>query len=263
MTIADPGSLAVDVAPERWPEHMLRLVDVGGAGGVQPRWGAYADRIIPVAFEPNPAEAAKLRDTLKHTFASALVIEAALSNVVGTHDLNITRFWGCTSLRKPNWDILSKYRIAPAFEVTSTSSVACTRYDALQWAGEVPPPDAIKIDVQGFEYEVLQGFGGLLQTCLGIELETHVYPIYHDQKLLHHLMGLLSDFGFVLRKLTQVSSFDGDVVELDAWFTKDIHAWRRFDPGQQEKFTLICKAWDLIDYARINPAAPHDDISPL
>lgn len=243
-------------------ENKLRLVDVGGAGGIQPKWLPYANRIFPVLFEPNPTEAAKLRSTLAGTFAQGLVRETGLSNVVGTQDLNITRYWGCTSLRKPNPDILSKYRIGPLFDVTGTAAVACTRYDVLYHAGEVPAPDAIKIDVQGFEYEVLQGFGGLLQSCLAIELEAHVYPIYLDQKLLHHLIAFLADFGFVLRAVAPVPSFDGDIVEIDAWFTKDIHAWRRFDFDQREKFGLICKVWNLVDYARVDPAGPHTQLYP-
>jgi len=64
-------------------------------------------------------------------------------------------------------------------------------------------------------------------------------------KLIHLLIAFLSDFGFVLRKLTPVPGFDGDVVELDAWFTKDIQAWRRFDPVEREKFALICRVRDL------------------
>ena len=63
-----------------------------------------------------------------------------------------------------------------------------------------PAPDAIKIDVQGFEFQVLQGFGSLLQHCLGIELEAHFYPIYRGQKLLHDIVSMLSDYGLVLRK---------------------------------------------------------------
>ena len=110
---------------------------------------------------------------------------------------------------------------------------------------------------------MLQGFGGLLQTCLGIELEAHVYPIYHDQKLLHHLIAFLADFGFVLRRLAPVASFDGDIVELDVWFTKDIRAWRRLDPIQLEKFQLICDAWNLIDYRRVDPSASHTHLLPI
>src|SRR4051812_38963927 len=42
-------------------EERLRLIDVGGAGGLQVKWALHADRITPVLFEPNPAEAAGLR----------------------------------------------------------------------------------------------------------------------------------------------------------------------------------------------------------
>jgi FkbM family methyltransferase len=247
------------LSQEHRPE-LLRLVDVGGAGGLQPKWLAHSDRILPVLFEPNPIEAEKVRSTLSKTFDQGLVIETGLSNLVGPKNLNITRYWGCTSLRQPNPNVLGKYRIGPAFDVVSTKEVNCTRYDILYQEGSVPSPDAIKIDVQGFEYEVLQGFGGLLQSCIAIELETHIYPIYREQKLLHHIVAFLADFGFVLRGLAQVPNFDGDVVELDAWFTKDIRAWRSFSPMELEKFQLICKVWNLVDYARIDPNAPHTQL---
>jgi FkbM family methyltransferase len=262
-TLGFAGQRTVNRRREAWPVDKLRLIDVGAAGGVQPTWLTYADRIMPILFEPNPAEAAKLRDTIRASFDNALVLETGLSNVVGPQQLNITRYWGCTSLLQPNADVLSKYRISSLFDVTSTEMVECTRYDVLYNEGRAPAPDAIKIDVQGFEYEILQGFGALLQTCLGIQLETHVYPIYKNQKLLHHLISFLADFGFVLRALTPVPSFDGDVVELDVWLTKDIQAWRRLDPSKKEHFRMICAAWNLVDYSRIDPAAHHNQIDPL
>ncbi len=246
----------------RRTEGRLRLVDVGGAGGVQPKWQAQAARVFPVLFEPNPTEAAKLRDGLLGGFRDGLVLETGLSNVAGPHDLTLTRWWGCASLRKPNPDVLSKYRIGPIFTVTGNVPVTCARYDALFQAGQVPAPDAIKIDVQGFEYEVLQGFGGLLQDCLSIELEAHFYPLYQGQKLLHDLVGFLADFDFVLRAVRPVPSFDGDVVEVDAWFTKGRQAWQRMDAATREKFRLICEVCELIDYSRIDPASHHNQLSP-
>lgn len=239
------------------PDDRLCLVDVGGAGGVQDKWLPLADRVMPVLFEPNPEEAARLRDTIARQFASSLVVESALANTVGRRSLNITRYWGCTSMRRPDPAVLSNYRIAPLFEVARTVEVDCTRYDLLHAAGLVPAPDAIKVDVQGFEYEVLLGFGGLLQGCLGIEIETHLYPIYQGQKLLGDMVAFLADFGFVLRGLRPVPSFDGDVVEANAWFTPDIGRWRGLGPAEQAKFSLICETWGLLDYRRIDPAAPH------
>lgn len=240
------------------PKDRLRLVDVGGAGGLQPKWQPYADRIFPILFEPNPDQASKLREE----FGAGLVMETALANDIGRRQLNIASYWGCNSLRLPNPDVLSKYRIAFGFDVQSATEVSCTRYDALFHAGRVPAPDAIKVDVQGFEYEVLQGFGGLLQSCLGIELEAHLYPIYQGQKLLHDLVAFLSDFGFVLRAMAPVAHFDGDVVEVDAWFTKNINVWRGLGEDEKRKFSLLCQAWDLIDYDRVDPKAFFTEFAP-
>jgi FkbM family methyltransferase len=240
-------------------EDRLRLVDVGGMGGLQAKWLPHADRIFPILFEPSPAEASKLREQVRE---NGLVLETALSNEIGTRKLNVTYASGCTSLRSPNVEFLSNYRLAFGFDVLSKVDVSCTRYDALFNAGLVPAPDAIKIDVQGFEYEVLQGFGGLLQSCLGIELEAHLYPIYQGQKLLHDLVAFLSDFGFVLRGMTPVAHFDGDVVEVDAWFTKNISVWRGLGEDEKRKFSLRCQAWDLIDYSRVDPKAFFTEFAP-
>jgi FkbM family methyltransferase len=245
-----------------WHEAALRLVDVGGAGGLQAKWLNVADKIAPILFEPNPAEAAKLRLSLSGAVSRSLVLETALSNVAGPQVLNIARHFGCTSLRQPNHDVLSGYRIQRLFRVKDTAQVECTRYDILYNTGQVPAPDAIKIDVQGYEYEVLQGFGALLQDCIGIELESHLYPIYRDQRLLHDLVAFLADFGFVLRGLRPVENFDGDVVELNAWFTKSIRYWRVMSETQKEKFSLLCKVWHILDYSRVNPASPHTQFLP-
>lgn len=238
----------------------IRLVDVGGAGGVQDKWLASASQIVPILFEPNPAEAVKLREIVAAQFTSGLVVERALSNVAGPMTLNVTRHWGCTSMRQPNPDVLSKYRIAPLFDVVNTHVVECTRYDTLHRAGLVPAPDVIKIDVQGFEYEVLLGFGGLLQTCFGIELETHVYPIYRNQKLLGDMIEFLGSFGFALRSLASIPSFDGDVVELDACFTQRIDRWRLLSASDKRKFSLISRTWNIVDYSRVDPDDHHQAI---
>ena len=47
----------------------FHLVDVGGgAGGLQAKWMSVAERISPVLFEPNPAEASRLRGLFGNAF---------------------------------------------------------------------------------------------------------------------------------------------------------------------------------------------------
>jgi hypothetical protein len=161
------------------------------------------------------------------------------------YTLNIAKSLGCTSLLHPNALLLSDYSIAPAFAIQRQVTVECVRYDALFMEGKVPQPDVIKIDVQGFEYEVLNGFGGLLNGCLGVQLEAHLYPIYANQKLLGDLVSYLAEFGLVLRHLVPVEHFDGDVVEVDAWFTSGPAKTQRLSVVQQRKLELVLRAWNL------------------
>jgi FkbM family methyltransferase len=256
------SQLAGSLQPPGTSDELLTLVDVGGAGGIDSKWQPFLRQLRPVLFEPNHEQAVLLRQSLTAQYDNAIVIESALAHITADQDLNIAAYWGCTSIREPNQQFLSNYRIAPAFNIVRSDRIMCRRYDHLYFNGDVPVPDAVKIDVQGFEYEVLQGFGGLLENCLSIELETHIYPIYKNQKLMHDLVAFLADFGFVVRRMNAVPNFDGDVVELDVWFTKNIGAWRRMTDIQKKKFKLICDACELIDYRRIDPSAPHSQINP-
>jgi FkbM family methyltransferase len=224
----------------------IRLIDVGAMGGIQAKWQPHLESITPVLFEPNPKEA----DELRTRFPYALVVEAALSNVTGRRNLIVTENPTCISLRHPNQEFLANYDIHPHLRVTGTQEVECTRYDALHQQGSVPNPDVIKLDVQGCEYEVLLGFGALLQDCLGIELETHFYPAYREQRLLHEIITLLDAYGFVLRKLDQnkMDHFDGDLVEVDAFFTKPRSVVRSYDQVQRRKFDLLTDVWQLAHY---------------
>jgi len=196
---------------------MLNLIDVGGAGGLQGKWEARLGSIAPTIFEPNTTEADKIRDKYR-AHKDIRVVERGLCNVSGQRTLHLTQHWGCVSLRQPNFDILAKYPIAKQFKVVGEKTIDCYRYDELFAKGEVPKPDVIKIDVQGCEYEVLEGFGDLLDGCVGIELETHFYPIYWEQKLLHDLVALLGRFGLTLMRLSPINHFEGDMVEADAFF---------------------------------------------
>ncbi|RUX34085.1 MULTISPECIES: FkbM family methyltransferase [unclassified Mesorhizobium] len=236
------GELSRTPADER-----ITLVDVGGQGGLQLKWMLRAEEITPVVFEPLASEAMAIRQTLSR-IPGAQVVEKALANTSGPQKLFVTAGSFCSSLREPNFEILQHYPVGRVFEVVGTQQVECVRYDELFRAGVVPTPDVIKIDVQGFEYEVLLGFGHLLECCLAIELETHVVPIYRGQKLLGDIVDVLGDFGFALRQLTQVNHFDGDAVEFDALFTKRRDRIAALASPAKKKFEVIGEALGVPPY---------------
>jgi FkbM family methyltransferase len=225
-------------------DERLTLVDVGAQEGLQLKWMLKADRITPVLFEPLPPEAEALRRTIGR-IPGGQVVEHALADTTGPRTLFVTAASSCSSLREPNHELLRGHAVAPLFETVRQMEVAATRYDDLFHRHLVPRPDVIKIDVQGFEYEVLQGFGELLHSCIGVELEAHFYPVYKGQKLLGEIIDLLAGSGFVLRDIRPVHHFDGELVEVDALFTKRRDEVRRFPAAQQKKFTLLTDVWGL------------------
>lgn len=60
----------------------------------------------------------------------------------------------------------------------------------------------LKIDVQGFEQEVLKGAEKLLSTVKGIEMEMSIIPLYEDQSwLFAQILEFMEQKGFILMSL--------------------------------------------------------------
>ena len=222
----------------------LMLIDVGGLGGPGEEWLPHLDRVRPILFEPNPVEAATARAKIAQA-RDGLVIERALGNRPERRMLYVTKSLGCSSLLDPNTRLLAPYTIAPAFAVTQEIEVDVVRFDSLLASNEVPQPDVVKIDVQGFEYQVLEGFGASLQSCLGVKIEAHLKQIYHDQKLFHDLIDLLGRAGLSLRRIEPIDHFDGDIIEVDAWFTCSIERLKSLSVMQAEKLAFLEQVWEL------------------
>lgn len=222
----------------------LTLVDIGAAGGVQPKWHRHRRQTRSVMFEPNPSEAARLRANPSSS-RDALVIEQGLAATAGAYTLNLAHWPGCSSLLVSDPAVLAGYKIAPLYEPVAQVVVKCTRFDELHKAGKVPAPDVIKVDVEGYEYQVLSGFGSLLHGVLGIEAEVWFYPVFKGQKLLHDLITLLTPFDLRLRRIETVDGFEGDLVCANAYFTRGKAGRPGLTTEQQPKFALLQRIWGL------------------
>lgn len=174
----------------------INMVDVGAAFGIHHQFEKYVGghSLSLTMFEPFLDEANKLR--LKYPDANLL--EVALSDYNGTAILNETEHPGCSSIRLPNKIFLEQFNCASWFKVVNSHEIPVARYDTLFADGKVPVPDYLKIDVQGLEYEVLRGFGDLLDQILVVELEASFYEVYIGQKLFHELIDLLARHGLML-----------------------------------------------------------------
>ena len=128
-----------------------------------------------VAFEPLPRNIHYLHRHIKlNQIKNITVIEAAVSDQEGKacFDLGASSAMG---------------HIAETGEI----EVQMVALERLLAEGRVPPPDAIKLDVEGAEYEVLRGAGSLLKEKRPLfSLDTH------NRKAHHFTIALLDELGY-------------------------------------------------------------------
>ncbi len=78
----------------------------------------------------------------------------------------------------------------------------------------------LKLDVQGFEYKVLQGAERFLARVAGIQIELSLVPLYDGEHLFHSMLHDLEERGFEMWSLIPgfVDPETGRLLQLDAIF---------------------------------------------
>jgi FkbM family methyltransferase len=155
-----------------------------------------------VAFEPAPQTASRLMSNANLNDADLQVVTAALAERDGIARLSV--------MTRGNSG-LSSLRPWPDVEYEGAIMCPCVRADALVAQGALPPPTVVKLDVEGFEAEVLRGFGSLLA---GNELRSVVFEAPGDatnQPQRYPVFALLSDAGFSISPLAPAHSSEKSV----------------------------------------------------
>ncbi len=94
-------------------------------------------------------------------------------------------------------------RAEPGSRITGTERVRVERVDVLaaDAIGRATAP-YLKIDTQGFEQEVLDGAGEVLQRVVGLELELSFVELYEGQLLWRAQLDAVEALGFRLAGIT-------------------------------------------------------------
>lgn len=102
--------------------------------------------------------------------------------------------------------VFNKYPNAPTGNSVLTSwkggnklQVSCTMrtVDAILAEAKKPSPDLIKLDVQGYELEVLKGAARSLPKAQAVLMEVSLIDTYQNNPLLHDVTGFMHERGFV------------------------------------------------------------------
>ena len=155
-----------------------------------------------VAFEPAPHTAARLIANASLNGVDVQVVTAALADTDGVARLSIVT-------RGNNG--LSSLRPWPDVDYDGTILCPCVRAEPLVAHRVLPTPTVVKLDVEGFEAEVLRGFGSLLS---GDALRSVVFeaPGNAATEPQHYpVFGLLTEAGFTISPLAPAPSTEKSV----------------------------------------------------
>lgn len=94
--------------------------------------------------------------------------------------------------------------------------------DSLINSGKMPVPDLVKIDVQGFEIEVLKGASSIFGKTDVFILEASLFKYSSNQPLLHEIIAFMIEKGYFIYDFAGFANrpFDKALGQLDICFVK-------------------------------------------
>lgn len=97
-----------------------------------------------------------------------------------------------------------------------------TTIDTLVIDGICETPQLLKLDVQGYEIEILKDFSQYFDQCEVIQCELSLLPIVSSAPLIHEVLAYLYKRGFVMFDVTELirAPSDGCVWQIDALFCR-------------------------------------------
>jgi FkbM family methyltransferase len=188
-----------------WLDAPLVLIDVGARWGVHKQWGALADKSKTLCFEPDKEEVDRLN---AQGHANVTYLPVAL----GAHDgssamLHVTEQPACSSVYAPIKALYEEYPALADIRPVRAIEVPIRSIDAVLRDYRIENVDAIKLDTQGSELDILRGADVVLNTCAMIDVEVEFNSIYESQPLFCDVDRFLRDRGFVLWRISDICHY--------------------------------------------------------
>lgn len=172
------------------------IVDVGAHRG---QFATFARERFPAAsivcLEPLPGPRRQLTAVLNGGGRVRVLDVAASNRTEERVEMHVSRLDDSSSLQP-----IGERQVAafPGTEEAGSTLVTTARLDALLDRAELEPPALLKIDVQGHEYEALEGSAEILPCFEQVVVEVSFAELYEDQKLAGDVTVLLHEAGFSL-----------------------------------------------------------------
>lgn len=169
------------------------IFDIGAASG---NFVLGAHFVFPeakiFAFEPLPEKAEILRKIFKDKKIAGEVYNLALASSRGESAFMRMKYSNLSSIYEPDRDLINLFGDRANYEKIK---VTTERFDSI-FELDASDVSFAKIDVQGYELEVLKGMGGELSKIQGVMLEVNFDRFYIGQPSFVELIEYLYMYGF-------------------------------------------------------------------
>ena len=242
------------------PKEPIVICDIG-ASPVDPT--PFIDDLINntnsvlYGFEPNEDEFKKLTQTERKKYFNVAVGNGK------TETLNICAAPGMSSVLKPDYQYLNLFHgFAEWSKIIKSINIQTKKLDEINFEKKI---DFFKIDVQGYEYEIINHGKNKIKESLIIQIETSQIPLYKNERSFSNICSQLEDLGFNLHMFNKINTrcfkpmtlanniYAGinHLFQLDCVFIKDLNLIDSLDVEELKKLSLILfysfKSYDLVD----------------
>ena len=210
-----------------------------------------------IGFEPIEEEFNKLeKNNPRKTFYNYAIGDGSEKY------LNICKGVGMSSFLEPDMDYLNNFYSFDDFaEIIKKTKVKTKKLDDVK-----EKIDLLKIDVQGYEYEIIQHGKEKIKNSLVIQLETSPIPLYKNEKTSSEVINQLEKLGFSLHMFNKVNTkpfkpmkinnsiYQGlhHLFQLDCVMINNFQNINSFSKEDLTKLILIMfysfKSYDFVDY---------------
>lgn len=239
----------------------IALIDIGAVGNPPSHWLPLKKYVDLIGFEPNESSC-KILNSQPSEYSSSKFLPYAIGQTNDEQTFKITEHYECCSLLEPNLNWLDRFEYASSFKVKDRIPLKTKALDEISELKNFQP-DALKIDAQGFELQILNGATNIINSIFLLEIETGLHKNYIDETTFEEICPLLKSNGFMCMEIfqqppqlrnNQASTWGnskGQAMACESIWMKDL---LYFEKGKINKkrlhsFLLLCWLFNYSDYA--------------
>ncbi|MHB8580444.1 MAG: FkbM family methyltransferase [Ignavibacteriaceae bacterium] len=130
----------------------IHYFEIGAAGGFQSEWRLFDNKIKLFGFEPNQDSFKELSSNANEKFFNIGVAEKK-----SEHDIYLNTEPNTSSFYRINDIFVKKFFESERFLTKKIEVIKCDSFSNILYQENIKEIDIIKLDVQGYEYNILKG----------------------------------------------------------------------------------------------------------